>query len=183
MRLKRSPGRRHTQSSPSFNTKKVRLKLATAVLDGDFPSHFQYQKGAIKTQNCRLEPYAEPPFQYQKDAIKTYDPKRRMWYFVKSFNTKKVRLKLGLRLGFLVLSSFQYQKGAIKTQFSKFLVVVVTNFQYQKGAIKTETARLYVGSQRIPFNTKKVRLKRYRKKRLASYLRTFNTKKVRLKLK
>ena len=55
---------------------------------------------------------------------------------------------------------FQYQKGAIKTDDLFAQNITLNSFQYQKGAIKTPEIESEPAIASIPFNTKKVRLKR-----------------------
>ena len=72
VRLKRAP--RLSRRRPRlhyFNTKKVRLKQSRRFRAGTGCAGFQYQKGAIKTnQNCSND-CSNDGFQYQKGAIKT----------------------------------------------------------------------------------------------------------------
>ena len=100
----------------SFNTKKVRLKpRGRAYSRKAHRRPFQYQKGAIKTrdsearrQDCLDFQYQKGAiktnvlrsildqflyFQYQKGAIKTRCPLVRTRAGIRTFNTKKVRLK------------------------------------------------------------------------------------------
>ena len=102
-------------------------------------SPFQYQKGAIKTEEISGPPPRAHPFQYQKGAIKTSRGRSRESSWTSSFNTKKVRLKLVYWGGYYYhfARKFQYQKGAIKTADSFGKVFEIDLFQYQKGAIKT----------------------------------------------
>ena len=53
------------------------------------------------------------------------------------FNSIKVRLKLSLMILNLLLTSFQFHKGTIKTSASVNPVAAPSAFQFHKGTIKT----------------------------------------------
>ena len=56
-------------------------------------------------------------------------------------------------------NKFQYQKGAIKTAACNPAAIATNAFQYQKGAIKTIVEQSNPSTNKLSFNTKKVRLK------------------------
>jgi len=98
----------------------VRLKGLHRVCDILITAIFQYQKGAIKTQETYRLSIQAVDFQYQKGAIKTIQMRPSSGDLRSTFNTKKVRLKLHLSTYRLQLPRhFQYQKGAIKTRRSR----------------------------------------------------------------
>ena len=98
------------------------------------------------------------------------------------FNTKKVRLKHGpLRAPVPLVSSFQYQKGAIKTGFGARIPAAHAPFQYQKGAIKTKYMAA-TASTSVSFQYQKGAIKTEGRGIATNFSNThFNTKKVRLK--
>ena len=81
---------------------------------------FQYQKGAIKTvrrPDCSL---LRLHFNTKKVRLK---PAARVFAATavdEDFNTKKVRLKPRTVLDWRRTGAFQYQKGAIKTNFDEY---------------------------------------------------------------
>ena len=182
VRLKPSYTAQETPPVFTFNTKKVRLKPGWPP-SWSRPTTFQYQKGAIKTAGAKVwRAFRSAAFQYQKGAIKTAAPNRRRVKAkcfqyqkgaiktkcgkmarakgIKTFNTKKVRLKLKEQITFRFDDeTFNTKKVRLKPWSALPQTdAISSSFQYQKGAIKTRVGRAKLRFD-LAFNTKKVRLK------------------------
>ena len=73
-----------------------------------------------------------------------------------SFNSKLVRLKVGVRAGWCArVSAFQFQTGAIKSLAVVEAVQRLAEFQFQTGAIKSPMQSMYAlkGSAKFQFQT------------------------------
>ena len=115
--IKTAPPEKQPAAEPLFNTKKVRLKPRTG-------QHLGASGPLFNTKKVRLKPLDYWTL-YGGSRIIIFNTKKvrlkhicaaRPGYTIAVFNTKKVRLKLsGTVLAYGCRATFQYQKGAIKT--------------------------------------------------------------------
>ncbi len=114
----------------------VRLKGRVEMKDSYYPIKFQFQYGAIKSQEWQTFAVHSIKFQFQYGAIKSVD----------------------IRDGLREYRLFQFQYGAIKRIGRNSLISALSVFQFQYGAIK----RPLIVHKRIGvegFNSNMVRLK------------------------
>ena len=120
------------------------------------PPTFQFHKGAIRTWFLRSWRTAPFSFQFQKGAIRTC-LLQLVLLLLLHFNSIKVRLEPTSPFANEKVTTFQFHKGAIRT--NNYLVSddKLYIFQFHKGAIRT-VIKANIKSICIYFNSIKVRL-------------------------
>ncbi len=142
--------------SIGFNSNQVRLTVG-GVVDGQHVFVFQFQSGAINSETLYFRSYTENAFQFQSGAINR-QPKPWHAANVRSFNSNQVRLTGYFFTAFTMFcicfnsnqvrltdpaargcahagEGFQFQSGAINSQFFQPNWTKFLSFQFQSGAI------------------------------------------------
>ena len=97
---------------------------------------FQFHKGAIRTQQSLQSQQSTLNFNSIKVRLERKVPTH-YHIVMMNFNSIKVRLELSSQLDQINFNSFQFHKGAIRTEEAGLNPNLMMKFQFHKGAIRT----------------------------------------------